>query len=443
MASNNNDEERVKPFSEFVDSVQSARHDQYIAKKGKRVANTAAFAEMKAHLTNRYKDVEVVHSFMDESGTVFDCIPFEQQPSLKSLRMAKPKSPPEAPDFKSPPEAPKETERLPAPKENAYQIEPPLSPERKDKFGNTMFCPPGTVPLRRITLDVLAGFETLQDFFQKSPDGRSQTPPNATAPSVEGHRYAHASQFVGNQGGHSILFVARPSVNTSIGQVFSLSQHWYVGGSGMGSDLQTVEIGWHVYPNYWGGNSSPHLFIFWTPNNYNRNGPGSYNLDRPGFIRNTSSSWPLGVDLSSYIGRELEIACMYAAIPPGWGTAAQFGWWLYVGGTSASNAIGVYPNSLYGNGPLASGQASVCDYGGETCSDDNSYSQMGNGIFGDSGTAAAYQRDINYLNSGGTPTMASLTLQQPSPLCYRGATNLFATPWNETLHYGGPGGTSC
>ena len=92
--------------------------------------------------------------------------------------------------------------------------------------------------------------------------------------------------------------------------------------------------------------------------------------------------------------------------------------------------------------PLAS-NASVIDYGGETIGS-TSWPPMGSGTFGNEGSPnAAYQRDINYFPSTGGGIDADLTLDQPSQLCYNAILQRLSPPWNETLFYGGPGGTSC
>ena len=36
---------------------------------------------------------------------------------------------------------------------------------RRDWHGNVMNCPEGTVPVRRVTLETLTRFETMNDFF--------------------------------------------------------------------------------------------------------------------------------------------------------------------------------------------------------------------------------------------------------------------------------------
>jgi hypothetical protein len=46
-------------------------------------------------------------------------------------------------------------------------------------------------------------------------------------------------------------------------------------------------------------------------------------------------------------------------------------------------------------------------------------------------------------SSGGGPTIANLTLYEPSPQCYTGTLESFDAPWNDTLFFGGTGGTNC
>src|ERR1051326_9242870 len=73
----------IKTFSDFMDSVTSAKHEHYTEKKGNIVANEVEFNNMKEYLTKLYQGVEVLHSFMDENGSIFDCIPIEHQPSVR------------------------------------------------------------------------------------------------------------------------------------------------------------------------------------------------------------------------------------------------------------------------------------------------------------------------------------------------------------------------
>jgi neprosin-like protein len=418
---------KFETFTEFMNSVQSAKPERFLTKKGDRAMNDDAFTEMKAYLIENYQGIEVLNSFVDENGSVFDCIPIEKQSALKGSGRMVPEAP-DLPEIKNKPDA--------NDNRNANQVESQLSPNRKDEFGNAMFCPPGTVPKRRITLDELARFGTMRHFFQKSPVG-SGLPPSMINQSnileaVEAtHRYGHAYQNVDNLGGHSNLNIWNPSIDTGSGQIFSLSQHWYVGGSG--PNLQTAEVGWQVYPQKY-GHSMPVLFIYWTSDAYKNT--GCYNLDCSAFVQ-TSTSWTIGGALSPVSvtdGLQYEIEVSFQL--------DRGLWWLYVGGTQSSNAIGYYPTSIYNNGAMAS-KASSIDYGGETVGT-TSWPLMGSGRFAGEGyQKSAYQRNIFYLPTTGGSFFANLTASQPSPLCYTANVTSDNPPWNATLFYGGAGGMNC
>ncbi|MBV8056917.1 MAG: neprosin family prolyl endopeptidase [Deltaproteobacteria bacterium] len=351
---------------------------------------------MKRHLIERYEDLTVTHSFADESGQIFDCIPVRQQPSLKGTDITVA----EAPDLPSP-----------QTRGDAAAAQPPLRPDRADMHGNAMWCPPGTIPVRRITIEEMTRFESLDDFFLKSPLDAV-------------HKYAHAAQTVDNLGGRSSINLWDPAVGS---EIFSLSQQWYAAGS----PVQTVEAGWQVYPGKY-GTTQPVLFIFWTPDGYKRGGPGSYNLDKPGFVQ-TGNNWPLGGILSPISiagGAQYEITICYYL--------SQGNWWLYVGG----DAVGYYPATLFGNGPMASNAANI-DFGGETV-DKTAWPPMGSGAFARTGyQQAAYHRAIEYFPITGGSQSAQLVIDQPSPNCYTINLQSGQAPWSEYFYFGGPGGANC
>src|ERR1700730_18545083 len=96
--------------------------------------------------------------------------------------------------------------------------------------------------------------ETLDHCFAKGPDGAGQItlagePAAAPQPT---HKYAHAYEQVRNLGGSSLLNLWTPAIATAATQVFSLSQHWYVGGN----PIQTAEGGWQAFPQKYGTASS-------------------------------------------------------------------------------------------------------------------------------------------------------------------------------------------
>ncbi len=154
-----------------------------------------------------------------------------------------------------------------------------------------MHCPSGAIPMRRVTMEDLTRFGTLRDFFRKGSRGAGRPPRVSEPPTVPTtHRWTHAFQNVSNSGGHSFLNVWNPHIAAD--QIFSLSQHWYVGGND--ANLQTVECGWQVYPAKY-NDTNPHLFIYWTADDYNAT--GCYNLDCTAFVQ-TSNVFSPGMILS-------------------------------------------------------------------------------------------------------------------------------------------------
>lgn len=120
----------------------------------------------------------------------------------------------------------------------------------------------------------------------------------------------------------------------------------------------------------------------------------------------------------------------------------QGNWWLYLSGTSANNAVGYYPASLFGSGPLASNAKGI-DYGGEVV-DTSTWPPMGSGAFASAGwQQAAYQRDIYYFAVGGGAQNGALTGVQNSANCFTISVNSAPAPWNEYIFFGEPGGIDC
>jgi len=414
----------IRPFAEFRRSIHSAHHADFRGKPRVKLKNSKSFSQMQTHLLERYRGVEVMHSFADANDVVFDCIPVAQQPSLKFQNrvIAQP------PTLPPRPIRPAETAEIP----KKTMLPSPLSRDQNDKYGNIMFCPPGTIPLRRTTLEELTRHQSLEHFFKKSPfgSGRPVCQTQAVGDAPPTHRWAHAFQNIQNYGGHSFLNIWNPPIGSN--QVFSLSQHWYLGGSG--ANTQTAEVGWQVFPVFYNA-TSPVLFIYWTADNYQQT--GCYNLERPGFVQ-TNNAWPLGGALStiSTLGEqqyELEAAYLFA----------QGNWWLFIGGTDASNAIGYFPGSIYNNGVMATGAAEI-DYGGEVVGT-TSWPPMGSGAFAADGwQKAAYQRDIFYYPADGSAAMnAALQLSEQWPNCYTATMSNTDPSWGDTVYFGKPGGNNC
>ena len=199
------DKKGVESFSEFIGSIQSAKPEQYVSNKKAKFATEDTFSEMKNYLLEYYKGVEVTHSFVDENGVVFDCIPIEKQQVIRPLG----KSVSKAPDL---PEIKDKTDSKDN-KSNPYR-EASEQSKTKDKFGNEIVCPSGTIPIRRITLNELTRFESLRQFFQKSPVGagrHSKVEGLTESKAAATHKYAYSYQNVESLGGHSFFKYLGPS----------------------------------------------------------------------------------------------------------------------------------------------------------------------------------------------------------------------------------------
>jgi hypothetical protein len=421
----------ILPHAAWKEMVRAAGVSQYRRDPRARVADPDCFKEMKAHVLDLYKDIEAVHSFEDPAGTVFDCIWIEQQPALSGHTGPVPQPPDLRPVLDGEPPAP----GLP-------RVADAAAPTTRDRHGNLRQAPPGTIPMRRVTLAELTRFETLRDFQRKEPGpsaGASPLNPTA-APAITpstpdpdtglNHRYAYTEQAVDNLGGHSSLAVYQPAVSSD--QVFSLAQHWYSAGDGAAN--QTVEAGWQVYPDKY-GHAQPVLFIFWTADDYAST--GNYNLDAAAFVQ-TNARWPLGGALSPVStqgGQQLEIEVSWFLFAGNW--------WLYVGGLAASDAVGYYPGSLFNGGAMTTGAEEI-KYGGETVCRAVAWGAMGSGAHASAGFGqAAYQRNIYYFPSGGGSQWAGLDVKEPSPGCYTLVPDTAPAPWGIYHYYGGPGGGDC
>jgi len=489
--------EGIQPFQEFLDELHAAGPEQHIGVRGSRIAHEDAFSEIRAHLLQHYQGAEAQHSFADENGSVFDCIPVSQQPALRHSR----EPVPTAPDL---PRAP--SRAVATDQRQAMRVQP-LHPDRRDQHGNRMHAPDGTIPMRRLTIENLARFETLHQFFRKSPFGSALPPQASGAELGEASRGAALggvnlrgadlrgadlrgadlrgadlrgadlrgtdlrgtdlrgaalgdADLAGN--GLSAAPLAPSPVPPEIAathryahsaqNVDNRGGHSYLNiwdppiganqifslsqhwySGGIGAGLQTAEVGWQVYPQMY-GNTKPVLFIYWTADAYQST--GCYNLTCSAFVQ-TNNAWPLGGAFSSWStagGQQYEIELAYFL--------SDGRWWLYINGEAGSDAIGYYPVSIYRNGALASG-ASGIDYGGEVVGS-TSWPPMGSGAFANTGWQhAAYQKDIRYYLPGGGTTNASLIGSATSPQCYTQTFDSYNPPWNATLFFGGPGGSNC
>jgi len=409
------------PFSQFLSSTATATASQYVGQPGYAVQDNNTFSQMQQYIQTMYQAAQVSHSFY-LYGQYYDCIPIQQQPSYVLQGLNSVATPPPSPTALG----------------NGDTFSPQLGPgDQYDQFGDSTTCEANTIPMRRLTLNELASFATVNDFLSKAPDGSGELP-GQDAPQAS-HKYAYTVQFVNNYGGSSALNLWSPNVNTRAGQIFSLSQQWYAAGDG--NNLQTVEGGWQNYPAKYGDQNS-RLFIFWTANNYGAGGTvpilGCYNLDCPGFMQ-ISNAWHLGGKFTNYStsgGTQYYFTMTWYFF--------QGNWWLALGNDTNRTWVGYYPGRVFNGGAMTQRATSI-RYGGETVGVNN-WGLMGSGAFANRGYGfAAYQRQIYFVNTTNTTQWANLAAQQPSPACYTVAGPWFVnnTVWGEYFFFGGPGGNNC
>src|SRR5271169_5370013 len=72
------------PFSDFIQSVATANSAAYVGQPGYRASDATSFEQMRQHILTMYNGVAVSHSFVVDSQH-FDCIPTNQQPSVRLL----------------------------------------------------------------------------------------------------------------------------------------------------------------------------------------------------------------------------------------------------------------------------------------------------------------------------------------------------------------------
>jgi hypothetical protein len=410
-------------FDAHMKQLQAATYEQYKNRPGAKVQNAAAFNEMKAYLQNMYKGVKVNHSFVAHDGSHVDVIPFDQQPALRQPALKNHKvqhTPP-------PPPAPAKSmgKKMPATK----GVAPFLAKGKKDQFGNEMYAAPGTIPMRRVTLNELTHFRTLKEYRQKDHTVMQQLvskklTPKTTTADLSGHRWAFGFQAVENLGGTSWLNLWDPQ---PVSGGFSLSQQWISGGD----PLQTAEAGWQVFPSRYGTNQ-PVLFVYWTADDYNTT--GDYNLTY--FIQDTNLM---------YIGQPL------SPVSTDGGTEYGFrltwlrdffsgNWHLYYQGDGDLVHVGYFARELYGSGQMSKSATEVA-FGGEVFVGPP-WSPMGSGAPPTAGAQhAAFQKDIGYFTTAGGSSAANLSPFQLTPKMYSTDIHNEPSTWGTYLFFGGPGGT--
>jgi hypothetical protein len=297
--------------------------------------------------------------------------------------------------------------------------------------------PSGTVPVLHRDFSQLTADRSLADYLSKHgrADIRLIMMPNGTVfadPEIGGHAYAQTQQTVDCWGGEGNLSTWDPYTQSS--NDFSLMQiALYNNESGT---LQTAEGGWQVYHDKY-GDWAPHLFVFYTTDNY-KEGSGGYNQEVDGWVQYDSGVYPGATvgPTSTPGGTQYILPIKYQL----W----QGNWWFRSGG----RWIGYYPTSLWeGNQSVFENlgdHASAIQFYGEVADSEggSTISDMGSGYWAKDGwTWAAYQSNLlvqtdrggglsGYNGAGwaSDPGMYSVVTQMNS-----------GTNWGSYFWLGGPG----
>jgi len=410
------------PFASFVAGFEHSQSTDYIGQPGNRVATAANFEDMRALLERLYAGINVSESYALD-GQTYDCVRYDQQPAVRIQHLTSiAKPPPTIPSL-----AGVSTGRAKSVARGAAAL---AGPAAQPAVIDEVTCHSGTFPLPRVTLDELARFGSVREFFSKGPDSLGQI----AKPGTGGrHAYAYAYQNVKNYGSYANEAVYDPFVNTGLGEVFSLQQQWTVGFGTKG--VQTAEVGWQVFPGLY-GTSKPVLFAYYTADNYTNT--GCYNYSCGAFVQSSGST----IHLQTTIAPVSVIGGAQYTIADGYYLYAG-NWWLAVQG----QWVGYYPASLYsvgGSGGLetASTQWQV---GTESDPGPNVWAPEGSGDFSSAGYPyASFFNNLLYRDSSNGGHVPSFTSVDSSPHCYSISNEAYGgSSWNYYLFVGGPGGSNC
>ena len=384
-----------------------------------RVKNPQERERMEAYVKKLQSEKKVIKSFTSPSGDTIDCVDLFTQPALNRPGMEKHKI-----QF-APSNLPSQLKTKVQETQDKIQIPSQLYMLTGDS------CPKKSVPMRRITMETLKHFKTLDDFFKKKFVD-IEKPFGGGGSTTSTHEYAHAARTVNNWGTESILNIWKPFVDET--NEFSLSQMWVVRGSG--SNRETVEAGWQKYYDLYGDWRS-RLFIYFTPDNYG-NG-GCYNLSCGAFVQIDNSVYIGGgfTNYSSAGGPQYAFKLMlYKDFTNGH-------WWLKYGDTW----VGYWPRNLFDSNGLRD-RGDRIDFGGEIVNTSpggaHTHTDMGSGYWPYQGYGyAAYQRALRYIDTSNYYQRATgLNASRTDRDCYDIEMHSSSGSWGEYFYFGGSGHNS-
>ncbi|KAL8204406.1 hypothetical protein R6Q57_010029 [Mikania cordata] len=287
-------------------------------------------------------------------------------------------------------------------------------------------CPKGTIPIRRTKKEDMLRASSLKSYRRKNGVARRTSIDSELENVNKGHEYATAfteGRFLGAQATFNLW---NPKVQTQ--DEFSLGQLWI--SNGPYADLNTIEVGWQVFPYLYGDNNT-RLFIYWTSDGYQTT--GCYNLGCPGFIQ-TNNEIALGGTLSptsQVDGSQYEMNILV------WKDGKEGDWWMQFEET----LVGYWPASLYTD---LRGNASEVEFGGEVINMQldglHTTTEMGSGYFPQEGAGkACYIKNIQTVDESNTLRCPeSMEILHPEKSCYDIVLGMNDN-YGSQFFYGGPG----
>ncbi len=371
--------------------------------------------EIHQYLSDRYARRELVAQTKTRAGVQLDWIPIESQ--LHGEKLAEP------PEEDRPVHLDQGDRRAELVRFELEQDGAELGPK-------------GTVPLVRKPIDRIRPVVGLNDWLAKGVRAKRLAPaedaPEIEVPGSDVHKHVVSSELITCYGTEGNINAWDPYVEWS--NEFSLGQLWLLRGSGSGR--QSLEVGHQEYRDLY-GDWVPHLFVFYTTNNYTQQGDnkGGYNQDVDGWVQYASTIHPeaLSSPLSQFGGTQYIMALKVQL----W----QGNWWVRVNGTW----IGYYPASLYSTSGLRS-QADRLDWGGEVVDAADhagtTSTDMGNGHWPYEGWQhCAYMNNLRYQSStNGAMSDFGGGSNAEFPNCYGIETHMNSgTNWGSYFWWGGSG----
>ncbi|KAI7749393.1 hypothetical protein M8C21_023942 [Ambrosia artemisiifolia] len=295
-------------------------------------------------------------------------------------------------------------------------------------------CPEGTIPILRTNEEDVLRADSINSYGKKKKSSFPVARPSSINPEVSNvskdHEYATANTYKGIYYGAKARFnIWNPYVQEH--NEFSLSQVWIQSGSD--SDLNTIEAGWQVAPQY--GDTKTRLFIYWTRDGYQTT--GCYNLKCSGFVQ-TNNEIAIGASISPtsrFNSSQYGITILI------WKDRKEADWWLQIGDGLDAKIIGYWPASLFS---YLRESASVVAWGGEVINQrsggQHTTTQMGSGYFPQEGFGkASFIRNIQTVDETNTlTTPQDLNTYTSQKSCYdivKGLTD----NWGSYIFFGGPG----